>query len=121
MNRLKQLRMSYKLTVRELADKVNINYATISRMENGMQNFTDEYLTILADFFGVSSDYLLGRSENRNPDRDVSRQESLDDILQREMEGVEYALFGEVKDLTDEQKEDLLTMVKILKKQNKEG
>ena len=125
MNRLRELRNNQRLTVRELADKVNISYPTISRLETGTVNFNEQYLTILADFFGVSSDYLLGRSDIKNTQiidqKNTDRFETLDNILQREMEGIDYAFFGEVKDLTDAQKEDLITMARILKKQNKEG
>lgn len=60
MNNLKKLRNNKNLTVRELSELVNINYATLSRLENGDSQLTDNYIEILCDFFKVSSDYLLG-------------------------------------------------------------
>lgn len=116
MNRLKQLREERKLTLRELADIIHIDKSSLSRFENGEREPRTSVILDIANFFNVSVDYLLGVSENRNPDKDVARQESLDNILQREMEGVDFALYGEVKDLTTEQKEDLLQMVRLFKK-----
>ena len=40
MNRLKYLRKEKHLTLRELAQKVNINHVTLSRIENGLQGIT---------------------------------------------------------------------------------
>ena len=122
MNRLKQLREERKLTLRELAEKIHIDKSSLSRFENGEREPRTSVIVDIANFFNVSLDYLLGQSEIRNPEKIVysETEPSLDDILQREMEGVEYALFGEVRDLTDEQKEDLLQMVKLFKKNLKE-
>ena len=39
------------VTLREKAEKTSINFETLSRIENDLQNFNDEYLKILADFF----------------------------------------------------------------------
>lgn len=66
MNRLKELRKKNKLTVRELAEKVNISYPTISRLENEETSFTSDYLRVLSSFFNVSIDYLLGISPLEN-------------------------------------------------------
>lgn len=106
--------------MRELADIIHIDKSSLSRFENEEREPRTSVILDIANFFNVSVDYLLGVSENRNPDKDVARQESLDNILQREMEGVDFALYGEVKDLTTEQKEDLLQMVRLFKKNIKE-
>jgi transcriptional regulator with XRE-family HTH domain len=67
MNRLKKLRNEKKLTLRELAEVLNIHRDSLMRMENGMQGISDEYLKIFSEFYGVSTDYILGLSEIRNP------------------------------------------------------
>ena len=66
MNNLKKLRKEKKLTVRELSELVNINYATLSRLENDESQLTDDYIEILSGFYGVSADYLLGISKFQN-------------------------------------------------------
>lgn len=43
MNRLKKLRNEKKLTLRELAEVLNIHRDSLMRMENGSQGISDEY------------------------------------------------------------------------------
>lgn len=60
MNRLKELRLNRKLTIRALAEKVGISHTQITHIENGKRNLTVETAQQFASFFGVSVDYLLG-------------------------------------------------------------
>jgi transcriptional regulator with XRE-family HTH domain len=64
--RLRELRKSYGLTLRELDEKVNINYSQLARIERGEGSLTQQHIQILSSFFNVSSDYLLGINENSN-------------------------------------------------------
>ena len=58
--RLKMLRMEKALTIVELAQKVGIGKSSISRWENAQCDVLGSQLVILAKFFDVSVDYLLG-------------------------------------------------------------
>lgn len=49
---------------RELAEVLNVSQNTYSQYENGVIELTAENLIKLADFYHVSTDYLLGRTEN---------------------------------------------------------
>lgn len=60
MNRLKELRLQRKLTIRALAEKIGISHTQITHIENGRRNLTVETAQQFASFFGVSVDYLLG-------------------------------------------------------------
>ena len=84
MNKLKFLRESKNISVRDLAAKTNINPGTISRMENGNQQITDSYLITLADYFKVSIDYLLGR-DWYDPEKTIVKVKDFDykDILNK--------------------------------------
>jgi transcriptional regulator with XRE-family HTH domain len=62
--RLKKLRNERKITQEELGKKVNVTKVSISGYENGNRNPDTETLQKLADFFEVSTDYLLGRTDN---------------------------------------------------------
>lgn len=64
MNRLKELRLKRKLSQNALASVLGINQNNISRYETHERKV--DYLTLikLADFFNVSIDYLLGRTNN---------------------------------------------------------
>lgn len=62
---LVQLRTERKILQKELAAYLNVTVGTISNYENGVH--TPDLMTLckLADYFGVSTDYLLGRTNFR--------------------------------------------------------
>lgn len=62
--RLKDLREDHDLTQTQLAKLLGIQQTVYSRYERGFQNLPLEYLLFLADFYQVSTDYLLGRTDN---------------------------------------------------------
>lgn len=63
MKRIKELRTEKKLTQAELGEKINSTQRQVSKWELGAiePNITD--LQKLADFFGCTVDYLIGREE----------------------------------------------------------
>lgn len=61
--RLIEQRKLNRLTQRQLADFLKIAQPSYIRYENGSAEPTLENLVKLADFFDVSVDYLLGRTE----------------------------------------------------------
>ena len=65
MFRLKQLRKERKISQLKLALDLDMNQNSISRYENLERQADYETLIRLADYFDVSLDYLLGRSEER--------------------------------------------------------
>lgn len=60
---LKQLREARGLNMRETAKLLEMPYTTYVNYEKGLREPTSEMLIALADFFEVTIDYLLGRSE----------------------------------------------------------
>lgn len=62
--RLKELRKARKLTQQRLAIELNMNQNSISRYETGEHQADYQTLIRLADYFGVSIDYLLERTDN---------------------------------------------------------
>jgi transcriptional regulator with XRE-family HTH domain len=63
--RLILLRQESGLTQEKLAEIFKTKKATISRYETGTRDPKLDTLIEFADFFKVSTDYLLGRTENR--------------------------------------------------------
>lgn len=63
--RLKKLRKERKISQLKLAIDLNMNQNTISRYENLEREADYETLIKFADYFGVSLDYLMGRTEKR--------------------------------------------------------
>lgn len=63
---IKKLREQHKLSQSDLANKIGINNSVLSRIESGDRQLRDDELIKIADFFNVSADYLLGRTNVRN-------------------------------------------------------
>ncbi|SKA89515.1 Helix-turn-helix [Clostridium sp. USBA 49] len=61
--RILRLRIKNEMKQKELADKVGITEATLSRYENGLRSPKGEIVSKLAEALGVSSDYLLGLTD----------------------------------------------------------
>lgn len=59
--RLKELRKSKNMTQKQMAEALQITLRQYQRYESGNQTTTLENLIKMADFFGVSLDYLVGR------------------------------------------------------------
>ena len=64
--RLYELRTSRSLNQKQLGEIVGLSHKTISTMESGTRYTTIEKLVQLADYFDVSTDYLLGLSDDPN-------------------------------------------------------
>ena len=62
--KLKYLREKKKISQLKLALDLNMNQNSISRYENGQRQADYETLIAFADYFDVSIDYLLDRTEN---------------------------------------------------------
>ncbi len=65
-SKIKALRKQQHLTQKKLAEHLHVfGKSTISNYENGYSQPDYEILVRIADFFDVSVDYLLSRTENR--------------------------------------------------------
>ncbi|MDE6059606.1 MAG: helix-turn-helix domain-containing protein [Clostridia bacterium] len=65
--RLKELRKQKKLSQLQLAMALNMNQNSISRYETGEHEADYKTLILFADYFNVSLDYLLGRTDDPTP------------------------------------------------------
>jgi len=68
LNRLKELRIEKGLLQADIAKIINKGERTVGFYETGERDMGTETLATLSDFFNVSIDYLLGKSEIRNPE-----------------------------------------------------
>lgn len=73
MNRLKYLRTARGENLEKVAEYLNVSIQTISNYENEKRDMTPDTIIKLAEYFGVSTDYILGKSNNRNNDIAVSK------------------------------------------------
>lgn len=80
MNRIKLLRSKKKLTQIELARMLGVAQNTLSTWENGRYEPDIASTIKLADFFGVSIDYLMGRDEqSKNGAKHLAEKLALND------------------------------------------
>lgn len=112
--RIVALRKSYSLTQDGLADKMHISRSRLSQYELGTRQPDNEMLQKFADFFDVSTDYLLGRTDQPNQ---KSKTEDFDDP--------ELGMwFKELKEASPERREELKQFwdfIKIKEKDRKPG
>lgn len=64
---VRALREDRDLKQREIADILGVSQNTYSQYETGVIAFTDQILIKLADFYGVSVDYLMDRTTVKEP------------------------------------------------------
>ena len=62
--KLRQLRHARGLTLKEVSSALGITLGAYSNYEQGNREPSLEMLRKLCDFFDVSADYLIGRSDN---------------------------------------------------------
>ena len=65
--RLRDLREDKEMTQEEVATILGIQQTVYSRYERGFQTIPLERLIKLADLYGTSVDYLIGRTNNPEP------------------------------------------------------
>ncbi len=62
--RLKELRTSRNLTLQQLGENIGSTKATMGNLENSNKQPSLQMVVALADYFDVSLDYLVGRSDD---------------------------------------------------------
>ena len=103
MNRLRELRKAKKISLMELAELTHINKSSIARFETGEVEMKADTLNLFADFFNVSTDYLLGNTEERNTSTTTD---------------VEIAFYNQHGIVNEEQKKEIESFIKFIKAKN---
>ena len=70
-NRLRELRQEIGWKQDDLAKLLSVERAAISKLETGKTPLTDERIIFLCDYFNVSADYLLGRTDKPQETSDL--------------------------------------------------
>ena len=65
MIRIKELRLEMHKSLRDVASDLDISYSSVSKYEHGDQQPNYDTLMKLADYFGVTTDYLIGYTDIR--------------------------------------------------------
>ena len=64
--RIRDLREDHDLKQQDIADYLQCSQVCYSHYENGKRDIPTDVLIKLADYYGVSIDYLLGRTDKTN-------------------------------------------------------
>lgn len=101
-SRIKQRRTELRLSQDELAGKMGYkSRTTISKIEAGEVDIPQSKIIAFANALSVTPSYLMGWEDYTNESKKAIEGEiTLDDF--------EYALFGEVRELDEEDKQELL-------------
>ena len=82
--RIKEFRIERNLTQKELAKELSVTISTLSHWECDYQEPSFDDLLLLANYFNVTTDYLLGRADDfgvisistqKNPTSDLTSEE----------------------------------------------
>lgn len=106
--RLKSLRKDKKLTQEQLGEKVNVSKVSISGYEKGTRNPDVDTLQKLADFFDVSTDFLLGRTDFTKDEELFLKDIHLDLKSLKE----KYHLTADGEEITDEQMKAMIAFIR---------
>ena len=99
MNVLKELRTKKGVYQKDVAKYLGVDRTTYVKYERNL-----DIIKKLANYFDVTVDFLLGKEKKEN-------------TLDEQLGEIEFALYGEVKELTDEQKQDILDYARFKKEQ----
>lgn len=118
-DRLKECRGRKEISQRELASVLNLSPSTIAMYETGQREPDAETLSKIADFFGVSIDYLIGRTDTPTPADKIADSLSDDpELLEfwdelREREDLKL-LFKQTKEMSPEDVKKIIRIIKAI-------
>lgn len=112
MNRLRFLRNEKGESLEKIAKFLNVTIQTISNYETEKRDMTPDTILKLSEYFEVSTDYLLGKSDIRTPNNKI------DNVLNEAMIGMSRE---EYEKLTETQKKQIRDFALFVKKQSEEN
>lgn len=108
-SRLKKLRKDKGITQQELANALNRDRSTVGGYESERKEPDFETLCAIAEYFDVSLDYILGRTDIKYPYDPVT-----DDNIRKVIEQLGPQITLQLKDLKDMTHEEKLTLTVLL-------
>lgn len=117
MNRMKQLRESMNKTKAQVARELHMPYTTYVNYEKEAREPNSENLIQIANYFNVSVDYLIGRSDDEKTSRSINADQELQEYLEELKNRPEMRmLFSVSKNATKEDVEQAVKIIEALKK-----
>ena len=99
------------ISISKMCKDTGISRGALTDLKMGRtKSFSIETISKIAEYFGVSTDYIAGKTDKKSKPALTKKDEpdiTFDDFT--------YALHNEAKELTEENKEKLLEMAKLFK------
>ena len=95
MNRIKELRKISKLTQFQLADALYVDQTAVSKWEKEIAFPSAEMQQKLADYFDVSIDYLLGRSDVKEKNNTIPNVVPFSEVVKKRVRVIGEIACGE--------------------------
>ena len=112
MKKIKELRNEHNITMKKLGEIVGVSESAISQYENGKRQPDIETLKVFADFFNVSIDYLLGKSDLRSPLDIPEHIEGIANLVLRMRSDDEFSdIINKINELSPEQLKAISTIL----------
>ncbi|EGP4724044.1 MULTISPECIES: helix-turn-helix domain-containing protein [Enterococcus] len=80
-DKIKQLREDRNFSQKEVADAIGLNISVYKKIELGSRPIRENELAVIADFFNVSTDFLLNRTSDPTPPKRSEEDQLGDSIL----------------------------------------
>ena len=120
---LRKARTNAGLTQKELAEKAGIAAVTIQQYERGVREPRIGQLGKIAKALNITASEMIGPNWNGIDMSDAFEQDnkSYKESLDQQLSGIDFALSGEIHDLTDNEKQDILDYIRFKKSQRGGG
>lgn len=106
LSKISELLREKQISQKELMDYLGLKKGVFTSWKSGLTTSYTKYIPQIAEFLGVSSDYLLGIENEKQPMKE---------------EDVKVALFGGDGEVTDEMWNEVKTFVAFVKEKNKKN
>lgn len=106
LSKISELLREKKISQKELMDHLGLKKGVFTSWKSGLTTSYTKYIPQIAEFLGVSSDYLLGIENEKQSIKE---------------EDVKVALFGGDGEVTDEMWNEVKTFVAFVKEKNKKN
>ena len=107
-DRIQEQLEKMNLTQKELAEKVNVQEATISRYVNNERQPRSDILSRIASILNVTSDYLLGTDERNSSYNIESKAKEILEVIKSvgiDLENIDYEKLEQLLKLSNIEKE----------------
>lgn len=101
----KELRISKNLSQDKIAEELDVSSSLVSKWENNQSTPAPEMLEYIADYFDVSTDYLIGRTNDKRY------------YGSSEKNRIVNILYSKVRELPEEQQQFILNLTNTMMNQ----